>query len=189
MRRLPSDIDTRLWGTPVLRTALEGNLRRVKTPRDSSLSGTVLLVTLLLFGSSSPVAPMAEARGLSSRTYSVGGTVSDLSGGNLVLVNNETEALSLSSNGPFRFTLTSSAEAAYSVLLSSQPSGQVCTVANGSGVITNADITDVTVACAPGTEATLYAFSRRHRRQLSGFRSHCRAGWRFLWNHDLRRRA
>ena len=32
-------------------------------------------------------------------------------------------------------------------------------MANGSGVITNADISDVAVACAPAAEATLYAFS------------------------------
>jgi uncharacterized repeat protein (TIGR03803 family) len=115
-------------------------------------------VTILLFGSS-PVAPAAEARGLSSRSYSVGGTVSGLAGGSLILVNNETDALSVSSNGPFQFTLTSSGQGAYSVLLATQPSGQVCTVANGSGVMANADITDITVTCATGAQATLYAFS------------------------------
>jgi uncharacterized repeat protein (TIGR03803 family) len=141
----------------MLRTALEGTLRRVKTPRNCSLSGAVLLVTILLLGSS-PVAPMAEARGLVSRSYSVGGTVSGLAGGNLILINNETDALSVA-NGPFTFTLRSEGRGVYSVLLATQPSGQVCTVANGSGVITNADITDVTVACAPGAAATLYAFS------------------------------
>ena len=95
----------------------------------------------------------------SSAAYSVGGTVSGLAGGNLILINNETDALSVSSNGPFTFTLTSSGEGVYSVLLATQPPGQVCTVANGSGVIAHANITDVTVACATGPEATLYAFS------------------------------
>ena len=142
----------------MIRTTLEETLRRVKTPRNCSLSGTVLLVTILLFGSS-PLAPMAEARGLVSRSYSVGGTVSGLVGGELVLVNAETEALSVSSNGPFTFTLTSPGGAEYSVLLATQPPGQVCTVANGSGVVANVDITGVTVACATAAEATLYAFS------------------------------
>src|SRR6266542_1491474 len=137
-------------------TPLEETLRRIKTPRNCSLSGTVLLVTILLFGSS-PVAPMAEARGLVSRSYSVGGTVSGLAGGNLILVNNETDVISVSSNGPFEFASESSS--VYSVLLGSQPPGQVCTVANGSGVITNTNITDVTVTCAPGAVATIHAFS------------------------------
>ena len=47
----------------------------------------------------------------------------------------------------------------YSVLLATQPPGQVCTIANGTGVITNANITNVNVACATSAEATLYAFS------------------------------
>ena len=95
----------------------------------------------------------------SAAAHSVGGTVSGLSGGSLILINNETDALSVSSNGPYKFSLTSSGKGVYSVLLATQPPGQVCTVANGNGVITNANITDVNVACATGPEETLYAFS------------------------------
>ena len=131
---------------------------RVETPRNRVPTWAVFLVTLQLFGSS-PAARMAEARGPEFRSFSVGGTVSGLAGGSLILVNNETEAISVSSNGPFEFTLTSESSSAYSVLLGSQPPGQVCTVANGSGVITNVNITDVTVACAPGAVATIHAFS------------------------------
>jgi len=95
----------------------------------------------------------------SSAPFSVGGAVSGLSGGSLVLINNETDAPSVSSNGRYKFSLTYSDKGEYSVLLAAQPPGQVCSVANGSGVITNANITNVNVACAPGAEATLYAFS------------------------------
>jgi uncharacterized repeat protein (TIGR03803 family) len=94
-----------------------------------------------------------------SPAYSVGGTVSGLSGGSLILINNQTDSLTVSSNGPFKFTLTSKGGGVYSVLLATQPPGQVCTVANGSGVMANANITDVNVTCATGPEATLYAFS------------------------------
>ena len=142
----------------MIRTALEKTRSRLKTPRDGSLSGTLLLVALLLVGSS-PVVLTAEARGLSSASYSVGGTVSGLTKGTLTLINAETEALSVSADGPFTFTLTAPSGAEYSVLLASPPPGQVCTVANGSGVVASANVTDVTVACAPGSEATLYAFS------------------------------
>jgi uncharacterized repeat protein (TIGR03803 family) len=99
------------------------------------------------------------ARGFSTRSYSVGGTVSGLVGGNLILINNETEALRVASNGSFKFTLTSSGGGAYSVRLATQPPGQVCTVGNGSGEMATADITDITVSCATGAAATLYAFA------------------------------
>jgi uncharacterized repeat protein (TIGR03803 family) len=111
---------------------------------------------MLSFGPS-PAARTAEARGVPSHT--VGGTVSGLAGGSFILVNNEIEALSVSANGPFTFTLRSSGRGAYSVLLATQPPGQVCTVANGGGVIVHADVTDITVTCAPAAVATLHAFS------------------------------
>jgi uncharacterized repeat protein (TIGR03803 family) len=158
---VPRELRTALPVTRTFRTGVNAIIPltlRVKAPRDCVLSCALLLVTILFFGSS-PTLRTAEARGLSSRPYSVGGTVSGLAGGSLVLVNNETEAISVASNGPFHFTLMSEGSGVYSVLLGTQPPGQVCTLANGSGVITNADITDVTVACAPGAEATLYAFS------------------------------
>jgi uncharacterized repeat protein (TIGR03803 family) len=103
--------------------------------------------------------PTAAPTASPTPAYSVGGTVSGLSGGSLILINNETDALSVSSNGPFKFSITSSGKGVYSVLLATQPLSQVCTVANGSGVITNANITNVIVACTTSVEATLYAFS------------------------------
>jgi uncharacterized repeat protein (TIGR03803 family) len=91
--------------------------------------------------------------------FSIGGTASGLSAANLILVNNGIDALSVSSNGSFKFTLTSSSGGTYSVLIGTPPPGEVCTVTNGSGVIAHANITNVNVACATGPEATLYAFS------------------------------
>lgn len=117
----------------------------------------MVLATILVLGSSL-LAPTAEARGRSA--FSVGGTVSGLAGGSLILINNETDALSISANGRFRFSqASSSGEGVYSVLLATQPPGQVCTVANGSGVIANANVTDITVTCAAGAQATIYAFA------------------------------
>lgn len=92
-------------------------------------------------------------------SFSVGGTASGLSPGNLILVNNEIDTLSVPSNGSFKFTLTSSSGGTYSVRIGTPPPGQFCTVTNGSGVIAHANITNVNVACATGPEITLYAFS------------------------------
>lgn len=93
------------------------------------------------------------------KVYSVGGTVSGLTGGGLTLVNNETDARSVSANGSYTFTLTSQGPGEYSVVLASQPADQVCTVANARGGITNADITDVDVTCVTGGVQPLYAFT------------------------------
>ncbi|HZJ55839.1 MAG TPA: hypothetical protein VFD38_16980 [Myxococcaceae bacterium] len=81
--------------------------------------------------------------------YSVGGTVSGLAGTGLVLRNNGVDNLSISANGPFTFATTLTSGSSYSVTVFSQPSGQSCTVSNGAGTIGNADVTSVTVSCAP----------------------------------------
>jgi uncharacterized repeat protein (TIGR03803 family) len=95
----------------------------------------------------------------SSAPFSVGGTVSGLSGNRLVLINNDVDVLTVSANGPFKFRLTSSTGGMYSVLIATPPPGQVCTVTNGSGVVAKADITDVDVNCETGPEETLHTFS------------------------------
>lgn len=77
-------------------------------------------------------------------TYVIGGSVSGLSGGTLVLKNNGTDSKSITANGSFSFSTPTSN---YSVSISSQPSGQTCTVANGSGTA-SADVTNVAVTCA-----------------------------------------
>lgn len=78
------------------------------------------------------------------------GTVSGLeSGGTLTLLNNDTNALTISANGSFVFSSALSAGSTYSVTVSSNPSGQTCTVANGSGVIpSSGTITAVVVTCS-----------------------------------------
>lgn len=91
--------------------------------------------------------------------FSVGGTASGISGDGLVLINNETDAITVPSDGSFKFGLTSTSGGEYSVRVAAQPPGQVCTVTSGSGVIAHANITNVTVACATGPEATIYSFA------------------------------
>jgi 6-phosphogluconolactonase (cycloisomerase 2 family) len=63
-----------------------------------------------------------------------------------VLLNNGGDGLAVTANGFFTFATAGSAGALYSVTVSIQPSGQTCTVQNGSGTA-NADVTSVTVNC------------------------------------------
>ncbi len=85
--------------------------------------------------------------------FTVGGTVSNLTGTGLVLQNNGSDDLSIDENGPFVFEASLEDGADYEVTVSQQPSGQICTVSNGSGQIDGADVDDVEVNCqAAGDE-------------------------------------
>lgn len=81
--------------------------------------------------------------------FTVGGSVSGLSGSGLVLQNNGGDILPVSANGGFTFSTAVASGAAYSVSVLTQPSlpNQDCTVSNGTGTVTNADITTVVVDC------------------------------------------
>jgi 6-phosphogluconolactonase (cycloisomerase 2 family) len=83
-------------------------------------------------------------------TYTIGGTVTGLSGSGLVLQNNGGDNLSVSANGTFTFAAGLPGGAGYAVTVSTQPSGpaQTCHVLrNGSGTMTSTNVTDVVVDC------------------------------------------
>lgn len=81
--------------------------------------------------------------------FSVGGTVSGLLD-SVTLRNNATNVLTVRKNGSFVFNTLLNTGDSYSVVVHTQPVDQVCTVSNASGVIANADVTDVTVSCGSG---------------------------------------
>ncbi len=86
--------------------------------------------------------------------YTVGGTVSGLSGAGLALQNNGGDNLSVSANGAFSFAGTLATGAGYGVTVLSQPTGpwQTCTVtAGGSGTIAGANVSSVVVSCVTNT--------------------------------------
>ena len=84
-----------------------------------------------------------------SPTYSVGGTVTGLSG-TVVLRDNGGDDLTLTANGPFTFATRLAGGAAYNVTVRTNPSGQTCSVANGSGTIAGSNVTNVAVTCSTG---------------------------------------
>ena len=81
-----------------------------------------------------------------TNTYKVGGTVNGLSG-TLVLQNNSSDDLTITADGDFTFNNALTDGAPYSVTVSTQPAGQTCTVTDGSGTISAANVTSVQVAC------------------------------------------
>ena len=79
-------------------------------------------------------------------TYTVGGTVSGLTG-TVVLQNNGGDNLSISANGPFTFRTAIGYGTMYEITVLTQPMGQMCTVANASGAYMGASVTNVMVTC------------------------------------------
>jgi YVTN family beta-propeller protein len=85
-----------------------------------------------------------------SATYSIGGTVTGLTGFGLVLQTNAGDVAPVSAPGAFTFPNQLGSGAAYTVTVKTQPStpAQNCIVTNGSGAVGTANITAVAVACS-----------------------------------------
>jgi 6-phosphogluconolactonase (cycloisomerase 2 family) len=84
------------------------------------------------------------------QTYSIGGTVTGLTGSGLVLQNNGGNDLSVAASGPFSFSTQLAGAAAYSVTVLTQPANpaQTCTVTSGgSGTVTTSNVTTIAVSC------------------------------------------
>ena len=80
-------------------------------------------------------------------SYAVGGEVLGLGAGKtVVLQNNGGDDLRKNANGKFEFGKRLAAGQAYQVRVSTQPAGQSCTVANGSGTV-SAAVSNVKVTC------------------------------------------
>jgi hypothetical protein len=96
--------------------------------------------------SAANVANVAVTCGASA--FAVGGTLTGLAGGTaVVLQNNRGDNLNLTTDGAFAFTTPVASGAAYSVGVLTQPAGQGCSVALGTGTIAGADVTGVDVSC------------------------------------------
>lgn len=88
----------------------------------------------------------SDGSGPGTPLYSIGGTISGL-GGTLVLQNSGGNDLSRSANGAFTFTTSLAAGSSYAVTVLTQPSGQTCSVANGSGTVGSANVSNIAVTC------------------------------------------
>lgn len=77
----------------------------------------------------------------------IGGTVSGLSGGQLVLTNNGGDPLTVTTSGAFTFALKVAPFSAYSVAVQTQPAGAVCTVTAGGAGKAATTVTSVQITC------------------------------------------
>jgi len=131
------------------------------------LSGAAYNVTVLsnpthpnqlctLSGSSGTIANFSPFVSVSCvNVYSIGGSVSGLTGAGLVLRNNCGNNLPISAAGGFAFPARQAGDTTFGVSVFSQPAGQICVVTKGAGNVGSADVTDVAVACGvPGFSVT-----------------------------------
>ena len=107
-------------------------------------------------GSSNVTSVQVACEASSTGTYTIGGTISGLTASGLVLANG-TDTVSPAANATsFVFPTAVVSGASYSVTVSTQPSGETCTVTNGSGAVGSSNVTSIQVACtATGTQTVV----------------------------------
>ena len=81
-------------------------------------------------------------------TYTVSGSITGLSAAGLVLRMNSANLIVANGATTFKFASTLTSNSTYTVSVGIQPAGYICSVVNGFGTITNANITNVSVECA-----------------------------------------
>jgi uncharacterized repeat protein (TIGR03803 family) len=87
----------------------------------------------------------------SDQSYMLGGAISGLTSSGLVLANG-TDTINVTSGATsFQMDQSVAYAGAYDVVVQTQPAGLTCTVANGSGTMGTAPVTNVAVTCAPNT--------------------------------------
>jgi hypothetical protein len=96
-----------------------------------------------------PIVMSTTNWGSSAETYSIGGTVSSLSGSGLVLQNNGGDDLPIGADGSFTFATALPDDSAYAVTVLTQPTnpGQTCSVTNGNGTLASANVNEVVINC------------------------------------------
>jgi len=120
----------------------------VRKPISHALAGLLAAMALSACGPDSPTdTPTTPAP--PTATYTVSATVAGLTGSGLVLQDKATDDKAVAANGSVIFATALASGVTYSVTVKTQPSNpaQTCTVANGSGAIGSANVTNVTVSC------------------------------------------
>ncbi len=105
-------------------------------------TGATSTATLTILDDDHPVIPPSN--------FTVGGTVSGLQGSGLVLRDTLAgETVTVASSGPFTFPIARADGTGYDVRVDAQPSNplQACSVANGTGTVSGANVGNIAVTC------------------------------------------
>lgn len=112
-------------------------------------AGNCVAVTTDQRGIARPQSTACDMGAFELSFHAIGGQVQGLTGSGLILQNNGGAGLPIAADGSFTFPALQPEGAGYDVTVSAQPGSpsQTCTVSNGSGVVAQADVTDVLVSC------------------------------------------
>ncbi|HEX3396203.1 MAG TPA: choice-of-anchor tandem repeat GloVer-containing protein [Steroidobacteraceae bacterium] len=113
-----------------------------RCPPFASLPPAVALLLSLALGACG-----GGSGGGTSPSYTIGGDLTGLAGGQQITLHNGIEALQLTANGGFTFSAKVVDGGNYSVTVVAQPVGQNCVVVNGIGTGVNANVSNVSVSC------------------------------------------
>ena len=80
-------------------------------------------------------------------SYTIGGSTSGLTGSVVLKDSISGNTLTVSSNGIYTFTVSAVSGISYNVTVFTQPTGQTCSITNGSGTVSG-NITNVAVSCS-----------------------------------------
>ena len=99
--------------------------------------------------------------------FTIGGTVSGLTGSGLVLQNNGEDDLTINADGSFSFPTELFDTTTYQVEVSTQPSNpsQICTVSNGSDTLAGVEVSNVAINCV--LEPVVVTVSAKQAKVLS----------------------
>jgi hypothetical protein len=143
----------------MLRKHLPGMGRTSSSSSTRRLSPWIVLAALVVGGcahegqateTTSSSIQSAAASASASAAVTLRGAVTGLDAVGLVLENNGTDAIALSTDGAFVFARPLAAGAPYSVTVAQQPEGESCSVVAGSGVaepVESAESTHPAVVC------------------------------------------
>src|ERR1700734_3819502 len=144
------------------RRPLEGlPLRRRSSKERNGMKGTLSNPLLTLGASVRNICLLTAALALvachhstSTSDYTVGGTITGLGSGSVVLIYNGSTTLTISAatalaTPTWTFPGTFPANSSYVVTVATQPAGELCEVTSGgTGTTLTTDVTDVTVVCS-----------------------------------------
>ena len=122
------------------------------TTTKSFVQGLGLLCMMIIGACNGGIVPKLPVPP-SPQTFTVGGSVSGLTGSGLVLQNNGGDNLTIATSGNFTFATALASGAAFNVTVKTQPLSptQTCVVTNPTGTLGSANIMNVVVTCTTNT--------------------------------------
>jgi uncharacterized repeat protein (TIGR03803 family) len=102
----------------------------------------------VIIGAALALSGCGGGNGSTAQTYSISGTLSGLTSSGLVLMVNGTPVSVTPSAKTMRLASQLPSGTGYSVTVNTQPTGETCSVAGGTGTISSANVANVVVTCS-----------------------------------------